>query len=107
MAENHWQVINWNEKKKSPKHMGDSETLSVEEVPLNIINTAVRASRHIGDGLYGVDLKVVGKRCFVIEVNDNPSIDSGLEDAVLKDELYSRIMNIFFERVKRIKENHY
>jgi len=107
MAENHWQVINWNEKKKSPKHMGDSETLSVEEVPLNIINTAVRASRHIGDGLYGVDLKVVGKRCFVIEVNDNPSIDSGLEDAVLKDELYSRIMNVFFERVKRIKENHY
>ncbi len=107
MAENHWQVINWNEKKKSPKHMGDSETLNIEDVPVNVINTAVKASKHIGNGLYGVDLKVLGKKCFVIEVNDNPSIDSGLEDAVLKDKLYCNIMNVFFERVKRIKENHH
>ncbi|HPJ42697.1 MAG TPA: RimK family protein [Spirochaetota bacterium] len=107
MAENHWQVINWNQKRKSPKHMGDSETLSVEDVPLNVINTAVKAAKHIGTGLYGVDLKVPGKKCYVIEVNDNPSIDSGLEDAVLKEKLYCKIMNVFFDRVKRIKENHH
>lgn len=106
MAENHWQVINWNEKQKSPKHMGNSETLRIDDVPADILNTAVKASKHIGDGLYGVDLKAVGKKCYVIEVNDNPSIDSGLEDVVLKDELYCKIMNVFFERVKRIKENH-
>jgi glutathione synthase/RimK-type ligase-like ATP-grasp enzyme len=107
MAANHWQVINWNEEQKSPKHMGDSETLHVDDVPVSVINTAVKASRHIGDGLYGVDIKVLGKKCYVIEVNDNPSIDSGLEDMVLKDVLYSKVMNTFFERVKRIKENHH
>jgi len=106
MAEDHWQVINWNKKQKSPKHMGDSQTLPVGDVPVNIINTAIKACRHIGDGLYGVDIKVLGEKCYVIEVNDNPSIDSGLEDAVLKNDLYYSIMNVFFERVKRIKENH-
>lgn len=106
MAEDHWQVINWSKDQKSAKHMGKSETVAVEDVPINVINTAIKASKHIGDGLYGVDIKILGKKCYVIEVNDNPSIDNGLEDAVLKDELYCKIMNVFFERVKRLKENN-
>lgn len=47
-----------------------------------------------------MDLKTVGRQCYVIEINDNPSIDAGLEDKVLKDELYNKIMRVFFERVK-------
>jgi len=31
----------------------------------------------------------------VIEVNDNPNIDVGSEDAVVRDEMYNRIMEIF------------
>jgi hypothetical protein len=29
-----------------------------------------------------------------MEVNDNPNIDAGIEDAVLKEELYLRIMRV-------------
>ena len=33
--------------------------------------------------LYGVDLKQAGDKVVVIEVNDNPNIDCGVEDAHL------------------------
>lgn len=36
----------------------------------------------------------------VIEVNDNPSIDSGVEDQVLKDQLYREIMGEFLRRLE-------
>jgi hypothetical protein len=35
-----------------------------------------------------------------MEVNDNPNIDAGYEDAVLKDELYARILRSFVERIE-------
>jgi glutathione synthase/RimK-type ligase-like ATP-grasp enzyme len=59
----------------------------------------VRAANLIGDGLYGVDLKQVGRECYVIEVNDNPNIDAGTEDAVLKDALYREVMGVFLRRI--------
>lgn len=62
--------------------------LSVAEAPPQVVRTAVRAAGLIGDGLYGVDLKQVGRRCCVNEVNDNPSIDAGVEDSVLRGALY-------------------
>ncbi len=105
MAEDHWQIINWDKNKKSSKHLGKGETIAVEDAPRNVINMALKAAKYIGNGLYGVDLKVVGRKCYVIEINDNPSIDYGVEDKILKDELYCIIMNVFFERVKMMKEN--
>ena len=42
------------------------------------------------------DLKMVNDRAIVIEINDNPSIDHGLEDAILGDELYYRLLNNFW-----------
>ncbi len=60
----------------------------------------LRATAPIGDGLYGVDLKQAGERLAVIEVNDNPSIDAGVEDACLGDELYRRIMAEFLRRME-------
>jgi len=57
----------------------------------------------IGDGLYGVDLKQVGNKVFVIEVNDNPNIDAGFEDEVLQDELYLRVVEVFLKRIERRK----
>ena len=49
------------------------------------------------------DLRKQGARVVVIEVNDNPNIDSGNEDAILKNELYLTIMRGFLERVERKK----
>ncbi len=59
-----------------------------------------RAAGLIGDGLYGVDIKQTNGGLAVIEINDNPNLDVGIEDAVLKDELYRRILG---ELVRRIE----
>jgi glutathione synthase/RimK-type ligase-like ATP-grasp enzyme len=65
-----------------------------------VVKLAARAARLIGDGLYGVDLKVVRGKPVVIEINDNPNIDAGVEDAALGDELYRRVMQHFFWKLE-------
>jgi glutathione synthase/RimK-type ligase-like ATP-grasp enzyme len=102
MAHKHWQI-------QKTEHTGRTvygrvDTLAVEDAPEKVVKTALRAANLIGDGLYGVDLKETENgRCYVIEVNDNPSIDSNLEDAVLKDELYREIMQTFLNRIEHKK----
>ena len=46
-----------------------------------------------------VDLKRIGRRAVVIEVNDNPNIDAGNEDKILKDALYREIMGLMLRRI--------
>ena len=41
----------------------------------------------------------VGGKVYMIEVNDNPNVDAGFEDAVLGEELYLRVMRVFLARV--------
>ena len=65
---------------------------------------SLRAANLIGDGLYGVDLKQTQKGVVVIEVNDNPNIDAGVEDKVLKDELYRILIADFVERLDRRRQ---
>lgn len=102
MAKRHWQIIQ--HLADGSKSEGNVDTLPVAEVPPRVLKTALKAAGLIGNGLYGVDLKQVGRQVYVIEVNDNPSIDAGLEDKVLKDELYRRIMASFLERIERGKK---
>jgi glutathione synthase/RimK-type ligase-like ATP-grasp enzyme len=70
----------------------------VEASPKQVVTTALRAANLIGDGFYGVDLKETPDGVYVIEVNDNPSIDAGVEDKVLGFELYRQIMGSFRRR---------
>lgn len=98
MAKGHWQIYNWASKKK--ENWGNSETVPVENVPEIILKTALKAASLIGDGLYGVDLKYIDGEVFVIEINDNPNIDSGTEDLVLKDEIYNKVMQSLFNRIE-------
>jgi glutathione synthase/RimK-type ligase-like ATP-grasp enzyme len=100
MARGHWQIINH---AASRQREGAAETLAVEDAPARVIQTALKATALIGRGLYGVDLKEVGGRILVIEVNDNPSIDAGIEDAVLGDSLYQSIMETLMARVVQKK----
>ncbi len=51
-------------------------------------------------GLYGVDLKSTAHGPMVVEVNDNPSIDAGYEDALLKNRLYDALMSGLRRRVE-------
>ena len=101
MARKHWQIINRDGTGK--QSFGMSETLPVELVPRHVIKTAVKIANLMGNGRYGVDLKQMGNKCVVIEVNDNPSIDSGFEDALLKEDLYLRIMEVFLKRIQEKK----
>jgi glutathione synthase/RimK-type ligase-like ATP-grasp enzyme len=100
MAGKHWQIMDWD--KKGSSRFGKHETLAIEDVPDSILKTALKAANLIGNGFYGVDIKEVDGKPYVIEVNDNPSVDSGVEDQVLKDELYMQIMKVFLERMERI-----
>ncbi len=101
MAPKHWQI----RKSEGPgKHeYGKVETMPAELAPRNVMRTALKAANLIGDGLYGVDLKQSGKECYIIEVNDNPNIDAGFEDSILREELYRRIMEVFLERIESRK----
>jgi glutathione synthase/RimK-type ligase-like ATP-grasp enzyme len=98
MAKDHWQIYNWQVSKEDES--GDAETIPVEDVPEQILKIAVKAASLMGDGLYGVDLKMVDDKVYVIEVNDNPNIDAGIEDLVLKEEIYHRIIQSLFDRIE-------
>ena len=102
MAKEHWQIVNW--KGEGGVRVGKWDCVPLSKVPPVVLRTALRASKVIGDGLYGVDLKLIGERCVVIEVNDNPSLETGVEDLLLGDELYASIMRTFYDRVRAKKE---
>jgi glutathione synthase/RimK-type ligase-like ATP-grasp enzyme len=98
MAKDHWQIYNWD---STLENVGDFDTIPLEQVPDGVIKTALKATKLIGDGLYGVDIKSTEDKHYVIEVNDNPNVDSEVEDQVLGQELYLRIMNVFLQRIRR------
>lgn len=76
------------------------DTLPTFEVTKAVLEAALKATQPIGNGLYGVDVKEKDGKGFVIEVNDNPSIDRGVEDLYLGDELYHLIMAEFLRRME-------
>ncbi|MAC94929.1 MAG: GNAT family N-acetyltransferase [Flavobacteriales bacterium] len=102
MSKGHWQIYNW--KTADNKELeGDYEALALSEVPAKVIETALKAAAQFGDGLYGVDLKEVKGEVYVIEVNDNPNIDFGVEDQFLKDKLYDRLIDSIYRRIEQSK----
>jgi glutathione synthase/RimK-type ligase-like ATP-grasp enzyme len=98
MAPQHWQIVKRD--KNGAKREGEHETVAIEDVPAVVLKYAVQAARAIGKGLYGVDLKQIGNSVKVIEVNDNPNIDYGIEDTVLKEQLYRSVMEFFLRRLE-------
>jgi glutathione synthase/RimK-type ligase-like ATP-grasp enzyme len=98
MADGHWQIVN--NAKGGRQHAGRVEALPLDHVPRQVVRTAVRASRLIGDGLYGVDLKQLGRKVYLVEINDNPSIDCGYEDRAAGDDLYKAILSVFAKRLE-------
>lgn len=96
MAKNHWQIYNHAGKTNKT---GGFDVMPTFEVPKPVLKAALNATKHIGDGLYGVDLKQMDNSVYIIEVNDNPSIDSAVEDKFLEGELYDAIMGDFKRRL--------
>lgn len=99
MARGHWQIYNHQDNGKP--RSGAFETVPISKVPKHVLRNAAKAAALIGKGFYGVDLKEIEGHSLVIEVNDNPSIDQGVEDAILGDELYRLILREFLDRLEK------
>jgi len=83
-----------------------SETLPIELAPRKAVKLALKAANLIGDGLYGVNVKQSEGNFYIIEVNDNPNIDHGVEDVILREELYERVMQVFLQRIEKQKSGY-
>ena len=103
MARGHWQI--YHHKSSGLTRSGGVETLPVHTIPKQVCRIAKKVSACIGKGLYGVDIKCVDDQILVIEVNDNPSIDHGIEDKILGNELYRIILREFVSRLDS-KQRH-
>lgn len=97
MAKKHWQIIKHQPDGKALE--GGFQPIGLHQAPPAVIDAGVRAARLIGDGLYGVDVKETPEGVFVIEVNDNPNLEHGVEDAAEKDEVWYRLLKWFIERI--------
>jgi len=104
MAKKHWQIVN--HKANGKPDQGGFKSFTLKDAPAHVVETAVRAARCIGDGLYGVDLKETAEGVFVIEVNDNPNLDHGCEDTGEKDEVWVRLTQWFLDRLERPAVNN-
>lgn len=105
MAKGHWQIYKHKDekgngakaaaasKKKPAYEGGRHRAVPISDVPRDVLDAALKAARLIGNGLYGVDLKQTAKGIYIIEVNDNPNIDSGVEDVVAGDEIYRKVLS--------------
>jgi glutathione synthase/RimK-type ligase-like ATP-grasp enzyme len=99
MARGHWQIVK--HRADGSAREGGFRTFDLENAPREIVELAVRAAKPIGDGFYGVDLKQTNDGIVVMEVNDNPNLEHGIEDAVGKDEVWIKILKWFIDRFEQ------
>jgi glutathione synthase/RimK-type ligase-like ATP-grasp enzyme len=99
MARGHWQVVKY--RPDGSSHEGGFRTFEIDKAPRELIDIAMRAARPIGDGFYGVDVKETPSGFIVMEVNDNPNLEHGIEDQVGKDEIWVRLLKWFIERFEQ------
>ncbi|HEX2202938.1 MAG TPA: glutamate-cysteine ligase family protein [Longimicrobium sp.] len=97
MARGHWQIRS---EKKGTERYGKVEAVPRDEAPREVVAAALRAARLIGDGLYGVDLKETPAGPVVIEINDNPNLDVGYEDAADGNAVYEDVVDFFVRRIE-------
>ncbi len=104
MVAGYWQII----KHEPDGSMSEGATIALplEQAPQSVVQLGLAAANLIGDGFYGVDIKQVDSRFYVIEVNDNPNVDAGNEDAVVKDDLYRAVIASLLRRIEQQRANH-
>jgi glutathione synthase/RimK-type ligase-like ATP-grasp enzyme len=105
MVPGHWQIIQHAPGADGTASFreGMTEAVALGDVPPQVLEVALNAANLIGDGFYGVDLKQHGQHCCVIEINDNPNVDAGNEDALLGDALYRAVIDVFRCRIEARK----
>ncbi len=104
MSKGHWQIYKHEDNGKTVA--GAFKTWPIHQAPQEVVKAATKAANLIGEGLYGVDVKQVEKEAYVIEVNDNPNIDAGVEDGYLGEDLYRYILEYFLLKLEE-KRYHF
>lgn len=102
MVKDHWQI--YKKHHTGRVEAGNADTIPIPEVPKKAVSLACKAANLIGKGFYGVDIKEVNGKFYVIEVNDNPSIDAGVEDRQLGEQLYQQVMLAILARIDKKKQ---
>jgi glutathione synthase/RimK-type ligase-like ATP-grasp enzyme len=96
MARGHWQIMN--HKPDGSSVEGGHKTIAVAEAPQDVVDIGVRAANLIGDGFYGVDIKSGPDGPIVIEINDNPNLEHGVEDEADK-QVWNHLTEWFVKRL--------
>ena len=99
MARGHWQIRT--ETAGGKERYGRVEAVPRDAAPHAVAEMALRAARLIGDGLYGVDLKETADGPVVIEINDNPNLDVGYDDAADGTTIYEDVVDFFVRRIEQ------
>jgi glutathione synthase/RimK-type ligase-like ATP-grasp enzyme len=99
MCDGHWQILQHTANGKYTE--GRVQAVPLDQVPAQVVAAAVSSARLVGHGFYGVDLKATASGVYVIEINDNPNLDAGVEDAALGDGLYRLLLTHFLRKVER------
>jgi len=99
MARGHWQTVK--HRADGSSREGGFRTFELDQAPTELLDVAGRAAKPIGEGFYGVDIKQTDHGFVVMEVNDNPNLEHGIEDAVGKDEIWIRLLKWFIERFEQ------
>jgi glutathione synthase/RimK-type ligase-like ATP-grasp enzyme len=77
---------------------GGHRSLAIAEAPQDVVDIGVRAANLIGDGLYGVDIKSGPDGPIVMEINDNPNLEHGVEDEADK-QVWNHLTDWFVKRL--------
>ncbi|MGI9181042.1 MAG: glutamate-cysteine ligase family protein [Longimicrobiaceae bacterium] len=99
MARGHWQIRSAD---AAGERYGRVEAVPRAKAPRKVVELGVRAASLIGSGLYGVDIKETPPGPVVIEINDNPNLDVGYDDAADGNAIYEDLVNFF---LRQIEEN--
>ena len=102
MARGHWQIRS--EDAAGRERYGKVEAVSRADGPTAVTDLALRAAALIGDGLYGVDIKETPAGPVVIEINDNPNLDVGYDDAADGALIYEDLLEYFLRRIEETPE---
>ncbi|HEX6927195.1 MAG TPA: glutamate-cysteine ligase family protein [Longimicrobiaceae bacterium] len=97
MARGHWQIRSEHE---GHERFGKVEAVRRQDAPPAVCDLAIRAAALIGAGLYGVDIKETSRGPVVIEINDNPNLDIGYDDAADGEQIYEDIVKYFLHRIE-------
>lgn len=93
MAADDWKIVKYD--RNGDYISGKHECVKIDDIPTCVLLAAAKCDEIITDGLFGIDIKEVDGKAYVIEINDNPSIDGGVEDELEGHKIYDTIMQSF------------